>query len=69
MRLLIRKIQYAPHQPGPTPRAETSWQFFMSDKPLHLTASLAKEVRVTKYKELHPIQTLYSYFYKVKSGS
>ncbi|XP_077344506.1 S-arrestin isoform X1 [Lithobates pipiens] len=44
VRLLIRKIQYAPDQPGPTPRAETSWQFFMSDKPLHLTASLAKEV-------------------------
>ncbi|CAH2246638.1 S-arrestin [Pelobates cultripes] len=44
VRLLIRKIQYAPDQPGPSPRAETSWQFFMSDKPLHLTASLTKEV-------------------------
>ncbi|XP_075425721.1 S-arrestin isoform X2 [Ascaphus truei] len=44
VRLLIRKIQYAPDQPGPRPRAETSWQFFMSDKPLHLTASLTKEV-------------------------
>ncbi|KAM5163229.1 S-arrestin [Mantella aurantiaca] len=44
VRLLIRKIQFAPDQPGPTPRAETSWQFFMSDKPLHLTASLSKEV-------------------------
>ncbi|XP_068136802.1 S-arrestin [Hyperolius riggenbachi] len=44
VRLLIRKIQYAPDQPGPKPRAETSWQFFMSDKTLHLTASLAKEV-------------------------
>ncbi|NP_001081898.1 S-arrestin [Xenopus laevis] len=44
VRLMIRKIQYAPDQPGPKPRAETSWQFFMSDKPLHLTASLSKEV-------------------------
>ncbi|XP_044146737.1 S-arrestin isoform X1 [Bufo gargarizans] len=44
VRLLIRKIQYAPDQPGPMPRAETSWQFFLSDKPLHLTASLTKEV-------------------------
>ncbi|KAE8604614.1 hypothetical protein XENTR_v10014754 [Xenopus tropicalis] len=44
VRLMIRKIQYAPDQPGPKPRAETSWQFFMSDKPLHLTASLPKEV-------------------------
>ncbi|XP_018427475.1 PREDICTED: S-arrestin [Nanorana parkeri] len=44
VRLLIRKIQYAPDQPGPTPRAETSWQFFMSDKPLHMRAALTKEV-------------------------
>uniref|UniRef100_A0A8C5M8W1 S-arrestin n=1 Tax=Leptobrachium leishanense TaxID=445787 RepID=A0A8C5M8W1_9ANUR len=44
VRLLIRKIQYAPDQPGPSPRAETSWQFFMSDNPLHITASLTKEV-------------------------
>ncbi|KAG8445420.1 hypothetical protein GDO86_010267 [Hymenochirus boettgeri] len=44
VRLMIRKIQFAPDQPGPKPKAETSWQFFMSDKPLHLTASLPKEV-------------------------
>ncbi|NWS41315.1 ARRS protein, partial [Probosciger aterrimus] len=43
-RLLIRKVQYAPEQPGPQPCAETSWQFFMSSKPLHLKACLSKEV-------------------------
>lgn len=44
-RLLIRKVQYAPEQPGPQPCAETTWQFFMSNKPLHLKACLSKEVR------------------------
>ncbi|NXO72848.1 ARRS protein, partial [Phainopepla nitens] len=43
-RLLIRKVQYAPEEPGPQPCAETTWQFFMSNKPLHLKASLSKEV-------------------------
>nr|XP_033813657.1 S-arrestin [Geotrypetes seraphini] len=44
VRLLIRKVQYAPNKPGPNPRAETAWQFLMSEKPLHLTAVLPKEV-------------------------
>ncbi|KQK75486.1 S-arrestin [Amazona aestiva] len=43
-RLLIRKVQYAPEQPGPQPCTETTWQFFMSKKPLHLKACLSKEV-------------------------
>ncbi|XP_059711206.1 S-arrestin isoform X2 [Haemorhous mexicanus] len=43
-RLLIRKVQYAPESPGPQPCAETTWQFFMSNKPLHLKACLSKEV-------------------------
>ncbi|NWX44560.1 ARRS protein, partial [Steatornis caripensis] len=43
-RLLIRKMQYAPENPGPQPCAETTWQFFMSNKPLHLKACLSKEV-------------------------
>ncbi|NXI71518.1 ARRS protein, partial [Anseranas semipalmata] len=43
-RLLIRKVQYAPEQSGPQPCAETTWQFFMSNKPLHLKACLSKEV-------------------------
>lgn len=45
MRLVIRKVQYAPERPGPQPTAETTRQFLMSDKPLHLEASLDKEVR------------------------
>uniref|UniRef100_A0A8C5JTD9 S-arrestin n=1 Tax=Junco hyemalis TaxID=40217 RepID=A0A8C5JTD9_JUNHY len=43
-RLLIRKVQYAPESPGPQPCAETTWQFFMSNKPLHMKACLSKEV-------------------------
>ncbi|NXE38731.1 ARRS protein, partial [Ptilorrhoa leucosticta] len=43
-RLLIRKVQYAPEKLGPQPCAETTWQFFMSSKPLHLKACLSKEV-------------------------
>lgn len=44
MRLLIRKVQHAPSKMGPQPQAEAAWQFFMSDKPLHLAVSLSKEV-------------------------
>lgn len=44
MRLLIRKVQHAPPEMGPQPSSEASWQFFMSDKPLHLSVSLSKEV-------------------------
>ncbi|ELK32610.1 S-arrestin [Myotis davidii] len=44
VRLLIRKVQHAPSKMGPQPRAEAAWQFFMSDKPLHLAVSLNKEV-------------------------
>ncbi|TRY85162.1 hypothetical protein DNTS_006352 [Danionella cerebrum] len=39
-----RKVQYAPEKPGPQPMAETTRQFLMSDKPLHLEASLDKEI-------------------------
>ncbi|NXU89932.1 ARRC protein, partial [Xiphorhynchus elegans] len=44
VRLIIRKVQYAPVQTGPAPKAETTRQFMMSDKPLHLEASLDKEI-------------------------
>lgn len=44
MRLIIRKIQFAPLKMEPGPKAETTRQFMMSDKPLHLEASLEKEV-------------------------
>ncbi|XP_028831192.1 S-arrestin a isoform X2 [Denticeps clupeoides] len=41
--LKIRKVQYAPENPGPAPSVETTRDFMMSDKPLHLEASLDKE--------------------------
>ncbi|XP_034404694.1 beta-arrestin-1 isoform X3 [Cyclopterus lumpus] len=44
VRLVIRKVQYAPEKPGPQPTAETTRQFLMSDKPLHLEASLDREI-------------------------
>lgn len=46
VRLIIRKIQFAPMKTGPAPKSETTRQFMMSDKPLHLEASLDKEVSV-----------------------
>ncbi|KAK7910304.1 hypothetical protein WMY93_014988 [Mugilogobius chulae] len=42
--LLIRKVQYAPETPGPQPMVETSRNFLMSDRSLHLEASLDKEL-------------------------
>lgn len=53
MRLVIRKVQYAPEKPGPQPTAETTRQFLMSDKPLHLEASLDKEV--TPEGQIHSV--------------
>uniref|UniRef100_S4RGF3 Arrestin, beta 1 n=1 Tax=Petromyzon marinus TaxID=7757 RepID=S4RGF3_PETMA len=44
VRLVIRKVQFAPEKPGPQPMAETTRQFLMSDKPLHLEASLDKMI-------------------------
>ncbi|XP_066565832.1 S-arrestin a isoform X2 [Amia ocellicauda] len=43
VRLTIRKVQYAPEQSGPPPKAETTREFLMSDKPLHVEVSLEKE--------------------------
>ncbi|KAI3376698.1 hypothetical protein L3Q82_017128 [Scortum barcoo] len=42
--LVIRKVQYAPENPGPQPMVETSRSFLMSDRSLHLEASLDKEL-------------------------
>lgn len=42
-RLMIRKIQFAPTNKA-GPKAEISKQFMMSDKPIHLEASLEKEI-------------------------
>ncbi|XP_059588744.1 arrestin-C isoform X1 [Alligator mississippiensis] len=44
VRLVIRKVQFAPLNLGPAPKAETTKQFIMSDKPLYLEASLDKEI-------------------------
>ncbi|XP_051878288.1 beta-arrestin-1-like [Pristis pectinata] len=44
VRLIIRKVQYAPEQSSLQPKAEATRQFLMSDKPLHLEASLGKEM-------------------------
>ncbi|KAM7374559.1 hypothetical protein PAMP_007207 [Pampus punctatissimus] len=43
-RLVIRKIQYAPSQVGAGPKAEICKCFMMSDKPVHLEASLTKDL-------------------------
>ncbi|XP_063288271.1 arrestin-C [Pelobates fuscus] len=42
--LIIRKVQYAPEISGPAPKADTTRQFMMSDRPLQLEASLEKEI-------------------------
>lgn len=44
VRLMIRKVQYAPESQGPAPSVETTREFVMSEKPLHVKASLDKEV-------------------------
>uniref|UniRef100_A0A8C2HTC8 S-arrestin n=2 Tax=Cyprinus carpio TaxID=7962 RepID=A0A8C2HTC8_CYPCA len=43
VRLMIRKVQYAPESLGLAPCVETTRDFLMSDKPLHMEASLQKQ--------------------------
>ncbi|XP_010794643.1 arrestin 3a, retinal (X-arrestin) isoform X2 [Notothenia coriiceps] len=43
-RLVIRKIQFAPSQIGAGPKADICKSFMMSDKPVHLEASLEKDL-------------------------
>uniref|UniRef100_A0A8C9X6Q7 Arrestin-C n=1 Tax=Sander lucioperca TaxID=283035 RepID=A0A8C9X6Q7_SANLU len=43
-RLIIRKIQYAPSEVGAGPKADICKSFMMSDKPVHLEASLQKDL-------------------------
>lgn len=43
VRLTIRKVQFSPDPCGPAPVAETTFEFLMSDKPLHVRMSLPKE--------------------------
>ncbi|XP_069748836.1 arrestin-C-like [Narcine bancroftii] len=44
VRLIIRKVQYAPEERVLPPKAEATRQFLLSDKPLQLEASLGKEM-------------------------
>uniref|UniRef100_A0A8C6TR24 Arrestin-C n=1 Tax=Neogobius melanostomus TaxID=47308 RepID=A0A8C6TR24_9GOBI len=43
-RLIVRKIQYAPTAVGAGPKADICKSFMMSDKPVHLEASLQKDL-------------------------
>ncbi|KAK3533997.1 hypothetical protein QTP86_000510 [Hemibagrus guttatus] len=43
VRLMIRKVQYASEKPGPAPSVAVTRDFLMSDKPLHVEASLQKQ--------------------------
>lgn len=53
VRLVIRKVQYAPEKPGPQPMVETTRSFLMSDRSLHLEASLDKEVHTHARTRTH----------------
>nr|AWC68098.1 cone arrestin [Hypsiglena torquata] len=44
VRLVIRKVQFAPTLTSSSPKTQISKQFMMSDKPLHLEASMDKEI-------------------------
>uniref|UniRef100_A0AAQ5Y0E1 S-arrestin n=1 Tax=Amphiprion ocellaris TaxID=80972 RepID=A0AAQ5Y0E1_AMPOC len=44
VKLMLRKVQYAPEGEGTAPSVETTRDFVMSDKPLHVKASLDKEI-------------------------
>ncbi|XP_058482603.1 arrestin 3a, retinal (X-arrestin) [Solea solea] len=43
-RLIIRKVQFAPSQVGQGPKADICKSFMMSDKPVHLEASMTKDL-------------------------
>ncbi|XP_069468570.1 arrestin-C [Ambystoma mexicanum] len=44
VQLVIRKVQFAPANLGVAPKTEITRQFMLSDRPLHLEASLDKEI-------------------------
>ncbi|XP_074505959.1 S-arrestin a isoform X2 [Sebastes fasciatus] len=44
VKLMLRKVQYAPECEAVVPSVETTRDFVMSDKPLHVKASLDKEL-------------------------
>ncbi|XP_073676782.1 arrestin 3b, retinal (X-arrestin) [Garra rufa] len=43
-RLIIRKIQYAPNELAAGPKTDVNKQFITADKPIHLEASMEKEL-------------------------
>jgi len=45
-RLMIRKVQFAPPNNKPGPKAEVTKQFMMTDKPVHLEIALEKELYI-----------------------
>lgn len=45
LKLMIRKVQFAPDTDAAAPSVETTRDFVMSEKPLHVKTSLDKEVR------------------------
>ncbi len=47
-RLIIRKIQYAPKKLAAGPKVDLNKQFMTADKPIHLEASMEKEVQCFK---------------------
>lgn len=57
MKLMLRKVQYAPEGEGMAPSVETTRDFVMSDKPLHVKASLDKEVGVSRFSSEHEVPT------------
>jgi len=44
VKLAIRKIQYAPIVRGPQPQADTKQTFWLSEKPVHMEATLDKDL-------------------------
>uniref|UniRef100_A0AAY5ETW1 S-arrestin n=1 Tax=Electrophorus electricus TaxID=8005 RepID=A0AAY5ETW1_ELEEL len=54
VRLMIRKVQYAPENLGPAPSVSFTRNFLMSDKPMHVEASLEKQT----YYHGEPIKVL-----------
>ncbi|KAK1790730.1 hypothetical protein P4O66_014600 [Electrophorus voltai] len=53
VRLMIRKVQYAPENLGPAPSVSFTRNFLMSDKPMHVEASLEKQVGHVTIVALH----------------
>lgn len=49
---MIRKIQFAPANNKAGPQADITKQFMMTDKPIHLEASLEKEVYIFYFSNI-----------------